>query len=62
MKLVYVGPHDAVDVLNVHAERDGEPVELPDEIGKGLVERGDFKKAAAGRSTTTPPAVGPEKE
>lgn len=46
MHVIYVGPHDAVEVRLVPgnplsawvvAERDGEPVDLPDKLAKALV-------------------------
>ena len=57
MKVIYTGPHEAVDIpaAHVQAVRDGEPVEVPKEIGDALVAGGDFRQAGAkaSRETTT---------
>ena len=44
MKVIYTGPHDAVDVpvARVQAVRDGDPVEVDKAIGEALVACGDF--------------------
>lgn len=49
-KLVYVGGSDAVTVPGVGvAWRGGDPVDVPDDIAAGLIERGDFKSATKPR-------------
>jgi len=52
MRLVYVGPHDAVEIYPtggeepmVTAQRDGDPIEVPDEMAANLLEQGTFRKA-----------------
>ncbi len=44
MKLVYIGHHDAVDGPFGTAIRGGEPVEVEADLGKSLVDRGDFAR------------------
>jgi len=45
MQLIYIGPHEAVDVPtdlygDYIAERNGAPVDFPDDIAQGLLEQG----------------------
>jgi hypothetical protein len=55
MKLIYTGPHDAVEVdgCDEIAERDGKPIDVDTELGERLLEqpsnwkKADAKKAAA---------------
>jgi hypothetical protein len=41
MKVTYVGPHDAVDVLGVGTVAQGKSVEVSAEIGKSLLKQAD---------------------
>jgi hypothetical protein len=52
MKVVYIGPHQAVTVDRSRAERNGDPVEVDDETGKALVARGDFERAGGSRKAS----------
>lgn len=47
MKVIYTGPHDAVDLptLRTQAVRDGDPIDVPDKVAKHLIDRGDFRAA-----------------
>ena len=57
MQVQYVGGSAALEVTRgLVAERDGDPVEVSDELGKELVGRGDFK------SVDKPRAKAREKE
>lgn len=54
MKLVYQGPFDAVDIPalgDLRCER-GEPVDIPADVAKGLLEQGDnWEKDTPKKST-----------
>jgi hypothetical protein len=54
--LKYVGPHDAVHVpdAGVYAERNGEPVDIPEPIAASLLEQETFVVAEKTRTTTQP--------
>jgi hypothetical protein len=46
MQVQYVGGSDRLEIARgLTADRDGDPVEVSDELGKELVGRGDFKQA-----------------
>ena len=52
--LIYKGPHDGVDLpdLRLTALRGGDPVEVPDDVAKALLEQApdDWEKAKGGSS------------
>lgn len=46
-KIVYIGASDSVEIGRAIAVRDGDPIDLPDDVAKQLIETGDFKKASS---------------
>jgi hypothetical protein len=44
MKVIYEGPHDVVEVAGITAER-GQAVDVPDEVGKALLEQDTWTEA-----------------
>jgi hypothetical protein len=65
VKVVYVGPNSAVDVhleggQVVHAERDGDPINVADKVGESLLaQKGSWKRATQRKTT---PQAGEKKE
>lgn len=56
-RVVYVGPSDAVELVDRTLCRRGEPIELPDELAQSLLEQVDTwqpASAAAAKPKPTP--------
>lgn len=64
VKLIYIGPHDAVEVELPDGSYvqtvNGEPVEFPEEVAKSLLQQSTWSRAKA--ETTTKKAQKAEEE
>lgn len=56
MKLIYTGSHSAVEVVDTGhiAQREGDPIDVPDDVGNRLLEQAENWKQADAPAPAAP--------